>query len=109
METAFGDFHDSFSPGEAFGAPAPVLLIWLGNRPTCSAGWCSAQRIKNPLIAGGNHTLIQVPPALQFEFHTPSAGTPGTAFPTMESSKTRGDACLTPACRGGGIFGIPWG
>jgi hypothetical protein len=33
--------------------------------PTWSAGWCSAQRIKNPMIAGGNHTLIQMPPALR--------------------------------------------
>ena len=44
---------------------ALVLLIWLCNCPTESAWWCSAQRIKNPMIAGGNHTLIQVPHALQ--------------------------------------------
>ena len=42
-----------------------VLLFWLGGHPGWSAGWCSAQQIKNPLIAGGNHTLIQVPPALR--------------------------------------------
>ena len=27
-----------------------------------SVGWCSAQRILNPVIAGGNHTLIQMTP-----------------------------------------------
>ena len=39
-----------------------VLLVVLGNCPARSAGWCSAQRIINPMIAGGNHTLIQVTP-----------------------------------------------
>ena len=43
---------------------APFLLE-PGYPPAWSAGWCSAQRIKNPMIAGGNHTLIQVTPALQ--------------------------------------------
>ena len=42
-----------------------VLLFWLFHHPNWTAGWCSAQRIKNPMIAGGNHTLIQMPPALQ--------------------------------------------
>ena len=33
-----------------------------GSYHTWSAGWCSAQRIKNLMIAGGNHTLIHMPP-----------------------------------------------
>ena len=39
-----------------------VLLIGLGTHRTRSAGWCSAQRIQNPMIAGGNHTLIPMTP-----------------------------------------------
>ena len=35
---------------------------WLGGHQTWSVGWCSAQRIKNLMIAGGNHTLIQMTP-----------------------------------------------
>ena len=64
----------SINHGIATGAVPPrndtedwglVLPDWPGNHPGWSAWWCSAQRIKNPLIAGGNHTLIQVPHALR--------------------------------------------
>ena len=48
-----------------------IPLIGLGTHRTRSAGWCSAQRIQNPMIAGGNHTLIPMtPPYRAF----PSAG-----------------------------------
>ena len=44
---------DSFSPrGEAV---SPRLF---GAGGLTDVGWCSAQRIYNPMIAGGNHTLI---------------------------------------------------
>ena len=39
----------------AINLPTPVI-------DTGSAGWCSAQRIRNPMIASGNHTLIQMTP-----------------------------------------------
>ena len=39
-----------------------IPLIGLGTHRTRSAGWCSAQRIQNPMIAGGNHTLIPMTP-----------------------------------------------
>ena len=42
-----------------------LVYLGLGGHRTGSAGWCSAQRIYHPMIAGGNHTLIRVPPALQ--------------------------------------------
>jgi len=32
------------------------------NFDTGSAGWCSAQRIKMAMIAGGNHTIMQISP-----------------------------------------------
>ena len=31
-------------------------LVW--QHPWLLPGWCSAQQIQNPMIAGGNHTLI---------------------------------------------------
>ena len=63
-------------PGKSTGLPRLRLaMTWFSMAgPFClgraivatwSAGWCSAQRIRNPMIAGGNHTIIQVPPALQ--------------------------------------------
>ena len=46
-----------------------VLLVCLRGHPGWSAGWCSAQRIQNPMIAGGNHTLIPMtPPYRAFSF-----------------------------------------
>ena len=39
----------------------PVLIVKTGTitvQEGVLRGWCSAQRIKIPMIAGGNHTLI---------------------------------------------------
>ena len=60
----------TLSPGEGIfpGLEAPGDAFEIGHgsfQPAWSAGWCSAQRINNPMIAGGNHTLIQMPPALR--------------------------------------------
>ena len=45
-----------------------ILLFGLGNRAAWSVGWCSAQRIRNPMIAGGNHTLIHMTPPYRDQF-----------------------------------------
>ncbi len=44
-----------------------IPSLALRNR-TWSAGWCSAQRIKIPMIAGDNHTINLYDPALQNSF-----------------------------------------
>jgi hypothetical protein len=86
-KSAFGTFSDSFSlKGEAFGAKsqfykkeagrirdkasprgeklsAPRLF---GAGGLTDVGWCSAQRIYNPMIAGGNHTFTIPPQAVQY-------------------------------------------
>ena len=59
MPRACGPRNDMVIGGWSFCFDGSIIGAW-------SAGWCSAQRIKNPLIAGGNHTLIQMPPALQY-------------------------------------------
>ena len=46
--------------GWYFSLAQAIIVTW-------SAGRCAAQRILNPMIAGGNHTSIQVPPALQWK------------------------------------------
>ena len=33
-------------------------FVWRGSAYGFPRGWCSAQRIQNPMIAGGNHTTI---------------------------------------------------
>ena len=35
-----------------------LWLPWRGSAHRFPRGWCSAQRIQNPMIAGGNHTTI---------------------------------------------------
>ena len=34
------------------------VLLWRGSAHGFPRGWCSAQRIKIKMIAGGNHTII---------------------------------------------------
>ena len=64
-----------------------------------SAGWCSAQRINNPMIAGGNHTLIQVPPALQ---KTPDADKLHRVFFVVYLlTRSRASLWGLPVCRSG--------
>ena len=46
----------------------PIILLLR----KCRGGWCSAQRIKIQMIAGGNHTTIQLPLPWRIEMHTVS-------------------------------------
>ena len=61
---------------------APNLVL---RNCTWSAGWCSAQRIKIPMIAGGNHTIIYITPPYIMHFLIRGAKLHFTVFPAEES------------------------
>ena len=106
--------RENDTPPDRFPLPGGILLQFsdqwgVAKAPLADQGWCSAQRIRILMIAGGNHTIIHAVMAVPRKAMTEGIrislfpGTPCECNLTIPQSKIK-DFCQLPLHKGARVL-----